>query len=277
MVNTPFVAQHITATEEDLAGNNGIGRYIFLPGSEGRAAEIASLFENKTMRSHHRSHNLYLGQLSCEGKPFDVAVVSSGMGCPSMEIILHELYHLGGKRFLRVGTSGTLQKTVKIGDFVNVQAAVRDEDTTARYLPISVPAIASLEFVSSILIAAEKIGLAKKLHTGVVHCKSALYAREFGAGPLHVENEAYIHTLEKGGVLASEMETSTLFIQSQYYNQEVSQRSPDARVITGAVLGVVAARDVFYADKTLIQETQQNTIKLAIEAVKTLAQQELFT
>src|SRR5476651_2489588 len=135
MFKRPFKPEHINATAEDFAGNHGIGRYILLPGSDGRAKEIAQHFDNLVTKSHHRAHNVYLGTLSCDGKIIDVATVSTGMGCPSMEIILHELFHLGAKRFLRVGTAGSLQPWIKIGSIVNALASVRDENTSTRYLP----------------------------------------------------------------------------------------------------------------------------------------------
>lgn len=50
---------HINATTEDLAGNHGIGRYILLPGSDGRAKEISQHFNNLTIKSHPRGHNLF--------------------------------------------------------------------------------------------------------------------------------------------------------------------------------------------------------------------------
>ena len=37
---------HINATEADFKGNQGIGRYILLPGSDGRAKEIATHFDD---------------------------------------------------------------------------------------------------------------------------------------------------------------------------------------------------------------------------------------
>ena len=272
----PFTPHHLNATPDDLSGNHGIGRYLLLPGSDGRAREIADQFENITVKSHPRAHNLYLGTISCGRKKIDVAAVASGMGCPSMEIILHELFHLGAKRFLRIGTAGSLQSTVKIGHLVNVQASVRDENTTTCYAPLEVPAIASLEYASAILLAAEKLGLSDQLHTGMAHCKSSLYAREFGAGPRSKENDDYIDLLADYGVLATEMETAALFIQSQYYNHLLStdNKAPH-RVLSGAILAIIATPEKFELSPDVVAATTQDSIQLALEAVKTLAIQEL--
>ena len=268
---------HINATVDDLTGNHGIGRYILLPGSDGRAKEISRHFDNLVIKPHPRGHQLYLGSISSDEITIDVAAISSGMGCPSMEIILHELFHLGGKRFLRVGTAGSLQpKMVKIGDMVNVQAAVRDEHTTTDYMPITVPAIASLEFNSAILHSAHKLGLTDHVHTGIVHCKSSLYARELGAGPRAARNKLYINLLTHCGVLASEMETSALFIQSQLYNYQLMQEGigPQHHVLSGAILGINSITPDQFSTTDEDNATTNHLIKLAFTTIKTLARNE---
>jgi len=275
MTKNIFKPEHINATEKDLAGNHGIGRYIFLPGSDGRAKEIAGHFDNMTVIEHPRAHNVYLGTMTHQGKKIDVASVSSGMGCPSMEIILHELFHLGAKRFLRIGTAASLQPEVRVGDIVNVQASVRDENTTTHYAPLEVPAVASLEFTSAILLAAEKLNLSAELHTGLAHCKSSLYAREFLAGPKAEEHKAYLDFLCRYGVLASEMETAALFVQSQFYNHQLSRQgqAPSTRVLAGAILAIAGTLEGF--DHTpKASDAIHHSITLAIETVKTLAAQE---
>lgn len=273
-----FKPYHINATESDLAGNDGIGRYLLLPGSDGRAQEISKHFDNIDVKKHPRGHHLYTGTLSCEGKEIDVATIATGMGCASMEIILHELFHLGAKRFLRIGTAGSLQPFVHLDDVVNVQASVRDENTSTHYAPIEVPAVASLEFASSVLLAAEKLGLSHQMHTGIVHCKSALYARELGEGPRGAENLAYMDTIIKNGVLASEMETSALFIQSQIYNYQLIQQgnSPQHRVLAGAILAIITTLESGFETMTKGHGLAKDKINLALESIKMLAMQELM-
>jgi uridine phosphorylase len=274
-----FQPEHINASAEDLAGNNGIGRYIFLPGSSGRAEQIANHFGKLTIKPHSRGHNLYLGTLDCNGTSIDVATTHTGMGCPSAEIILHELFQLGGKRFLRVGTAGSLQPTISAGELINAQATVRDEGTTINYAPLEFPAIASLEFTSSIMLAAKKINLSAHLHTGIVHCKNSFYGRQHGAGPRSAENLSYIDLLSRCGVLATEMETATLFIQSQLYNHQLRSlgEAPQHRVLAGAVLAVLrsAPQDsIDEPEKALVAIEQ--SIQIALETVKILATQELL-
>lgn len=279
MKNSYFKPHHIDATHEDLAGNNGVGRYIFLPGSEGRAQEIAEHFEQRTVKSHHRGHNLYLGTLRVDNRAIDVASIASGMGCPSTEIILHELFLLGAKRFLRVGTAGSLQPRIVMGDFIDVHAAVRDEDTTASYMPIGIPAVASPCFVEAIQRAASALNMASSLHVGTVHCKSSFYGREFGAGPLAAQNNAYIDLLRQCGILATEMETATLFMQTQWYDHELSQLGRDAahRVYAGALLGIIGIPPHQLAGSDEAKAITDKLITLAIASMKLIAIQDATT
>jgi len=274
-----FVPIHLNANANDLAGNDGIGRYILLPGSTGRAKEISQYFDHLRIKTHPRGHDLYLGTLQNKGQSIDVGTIASGMGCPSMEIILHELFHLGAKRFLRVGTAGSLQPDLlKPGDLVNVQAAVRDEKTTEDYAPPNVPAIASFDLISAISQAVKKMKLTNQCLLGTVHCKSSLYAREFGCGPNSEANQAYINWLRRYGILASEMEVAALFIQSQFYHYQLMQQGqgPAFRVLCGAILGIMSTigdqQFVFLPEEERVMK--KNMIELAIESVKLLAASE---
>lgn len=276
MNNEHFKPLHLNATPADLAGNQGIGRYILLPGSDGRAQKISQYFDNVSVKHHPRGHHLYLGTLSHQGKNIDVATVASGMGCPSMEIILHELFMLGGKRFLRVGTAGSLQPNIPIGSLINVQASVRDEQTTADYIPAGVPAIASIEKISAINLAAKQLQLTQQLYTGTAHCKSSFYAREFGAGPRAQENQAYMNLLSDYGVVATEMETATLFIQSQLYNHQLMQqgKGPQYRVLCGAILSIIAMPPHQFANDEQQTVTIRHSIELCLETIKVLSAME---
>ncbi len=272
MKNSAFQSLHINASEDDIAGNEGIGRYIFFPGSDGRAKKIATHFSNLIVKSHSRGHHLYLGTLNHKGLTIDVAAISSGMGCASMEIILHELFQLGGKRFLRIGTAGSLQEQVEIGDIVNATASVRDEQTTSDYMPKEIPALASLDVVFAILQAVKVRRLEDRVHTGLVHCKSSLYAREFSAGPRVVENEQYLRMLTKCGVLASEMETAALFTQTQLYHYQLSQqgKGPQYQVLAGAILGI-ASRSISMATFKQMDNLEDLITSLGLETTVTLA------
>ena len=122
------------------------------------------------------------------------------------------------------------------------------------------------------------MGLANKWHTGIVHCKSSLYAREFGVGPREEENKKYLNLLSQTGVLATEMETATLFVQSQVYNHQLLQKgdAPYYSVLAGAVLAITSTPDHHFDHSEKSELALQQTIQRALETIKTLAAQELI-
>lgn len=274
-----FKAHHMNAAPEDFEGNQGVGRYVLIPGSDGRAKRIAEQFVNRSEKTHSRGHNLYMGQLECAKGLIDVATISSGMGCPSIDLIATELIHLGAKRLLRVGTAGSMQPTrVPIGDCVIANAAVRDDGTTTAYFPIEVPALASFEMINSATRAAEKLGMKDKVHVGPVHTKSSLYAREINYGPLAAENKRYKEILKSIGIYASEMEAAQLFVLGSYYDQELAKdnhKDPRYRVYTGAILAIIGDDVMAIMDKKGVEKVTATAIELSLETIRELAMEEL--
>ena len=274
-----FKPEHMNASLEDFEGNNGIGRYVFMPGSDGRAKQIAENFNDVSVKEHSRRHNIYKGTLIHNDKKIDVAAVSSGMGTPSLDVIMNELYRLGAKRFLRVGTAGLLQPDyMKAGDFVIGTGAVKDDGATQTYVPLEIPALASLDFILAAEDAGKALNISSGIHTGMIHSKSSLYAREFKKGPLAKENEEYMKILTDAGVLASEMEASMLFTLATIFNHEMQLKHksslPSFQIKAGAICLIIGEGDDFGSDEDL----KKNTIKVidfSLQTVKELAGKEL--
>jgi uridine phosphorylase len=264
MIQNNFKPEHINATAKELEGNNGLGRYVFFPGSFGRAKLIAeSCFLDLRANVHHRGHTLYMGRLNnIEGQNIDVAAVASGMGTPSVEIILNELINLGTKRFLRVGTSGLLQpQFMKPGDFVIATGAVRDENATRNYIPSEYPAIASMDMIIAAQKASEKQGFKSKTYSGLIHSKDTLFAREFLEGPNSQANRKYMGLLRRSGVLASDMEASMLFVLSSLFEHKFNQRkfphNECNKIKSGAVCVVLGEGTDFGSEQSLERMTTE--------------------
>ncbi len=267
--------QHISANSSALQGNDGHGRYVFLPGSRGRAKKISERFSDLSVLTNSRGHDIYLGKLEGDNAAIDVAAVSSGMGVGSLEIIVSELIMLGAKRFIRVGTSGSLQPDViKVPSTVIATAAVRDEDVSRLYSPIEVPAVSSPEFIVCLQQAALKLGYGESVYLGPVHSKAALYARELQSGPLAHQHREYMELLSQLGILVTEMETSALFILGQYYNKKIRPLSrlfgecDSDSVLMGSILAVVGDELPFSRDQQAIDQAIDQAIAIAIEGVK---------
>jgi uridine phosphorylase len=255
---------HMNITSQDLQGNGRLGRYILLPGSDGRAEAMAQRLQNVQVRSHSRRHNFYMGSW----QNIEIGVMSSGMGCPSMDIIATELLHQGARRIIRVGTAGSLQpQRLRIGSLVVPTAAVRDEGTSRHYLDRSIPVQASLEFLDAVRRAAVEQKMNDKLFLGITHTKDSLYAREFGEGPMQGENTRYMQHLQAAGVLASEMECAQLFTLMQVWNQKILQTEPDRpSVRSGAILAIIGD-DQPFADGDAVKLTIERAIDLGFATI----------
>lgn len=265
-----FIPHHFDACRADFEGNGDIGRYVFIPGSNSRAEEIAGKhFKNLQVKNSSRGHNLYLGDLEYHGKIIKVAAISTGMGAPSVDVIVSELILLGAKRFLRVGTAGGMQPHIKVGDVVFGTAGVRDEATSVNYVPLAFPSIASIDMLVEAQLL--KYEFDYTVHLGMVHTKDSLYVREFSRGPSSEESIKFMQKLKAYGVIASEMECSHLYVLSQVYSQEFRYE-----IKSGCVLGIIGNEEVQFVDKDTATATVNRTINFSISLIKKLAFKELY-
>jgi uridine phosphorylase len=129
-----------------------------------------------------------------------VTVSAFGMGAPVAAIVLDELHQLGVRTFLRLGTVMCLAP-VRLGDLVIADAAVRDEATSAAYVPSGYPAAADHELVAALRAAAAAADAPWR--AGLVDSADAFYPSMLNAPARH-------ETLQRLGVLALDMETSAV-------------------------------------------------------------------
>lgn len=184
-----------------------VGKYVLLPGDPGRCEPISRLFDNPRHVATNREYVTYTGTL--DGVP--VSVTSTGIGCPSAAIALEELVKCGADTFIRVGTSGHIQKDIQSGELAIINAAIRDEGTSRHYMPIEFPAIADIDVVLALQAAARKTGA--KSRTGITQSKDSFYGQHeperMGVAKDLLERW---RAWEIGGALCSEMEASALFV-----------------------------------------------------------------
>ena len=108
---------HISAQPQDIAET------VLLPGDPLRGQGIADKFlDDVVCYSEVRGMMGYTGTF--KGKK--VSVQGTGMGMPTTAIYAHELIALGAKRLIRVGTCGSYQARLNIGDVIIAMTASTD-------------------------------------------------------------------------------------------------------------------------------------------------------
>ena len=185
---------HLRAEEGDYAP------LVLLPGDPNRATRIASQFDGGLEASRkvneHRALYGYTG--TYKGRP--VSVQTSGIGTPSLSIVLEELLRLGATRLVRVGTCGGIGRGIHTGDLVVASAAVPVDGATRTYLHGDPYApVADFELTRALVDVARARGVAP--YVGLVASVDVFYNPD----------DDYVTKWRGRGVLAFEMEASALF------------------------------------------------------------------
>ncbi len=260
---------HIQLGAEHLSGNEGLGRTVFLPGSAGRARQIAAHFSELQVLDNPRGLTAHLGLLELGGERLEVLSISSGMGPGSAEIVMHELLAAGARRVVRVGSAGAMDPNLRPGSVCILSGAVRDEMTSQHVAPLSVPALSHPIAVQAMVSGARAAGLGQHTFVGMGHTKASLFAREFGRGPLGEDNLAFGHTLAASGVIASEMEASVLFVLANAAcagkASPVAAGNAAVPVQAACVLGIYAGTDSHMElDPVLCKLADERAIQVAL-------------
>lgn len=181
--------------------------YAIITGDPGRVESIARLLEVPEFVVSNREYTTWAGTLNGQR----VLVTSHGIGGPSTAICVEELYRCGVRTVIRIGTCGGMALPVCGGDVVVATAAIRAEGTSREYLPIEFPAVADFDVAAALKAAGEALGC--RVHTGVVQCKDSFYGQHSPeSAPVSSELLAKWEAWLRGGCLASEMESATLYI-----------------------------------------------------------------
>ncbi|CAA9583282.1 MAG: Uridine phosphorylase [uncultured Truepera sp.] len=206
---------HIGFGKEDLGHHPPT--VALLSGDPERAEMIAhSYLQNARPLSTHRGLHSYLGQ-TAGGTPLLAA--TSGMGAPSLSIIVNELVQVGVRTIIRVGTSGSLQPHVEVGSVVVSSGALCRQGAALDIAPLEYPAVADPFLTVQLAEAARALGVA--YHVGITASVDTFYegqGRTGGANPHLLRTlRGVVEEYRQLGVLNFEMESGTLFKMGGVY------------------------------------------------------------
>jgi purine-nucleoside phosphorylase len=179
---------HVEGTESDIA------KVVLLPGDPQRAEYIAKKFlTNATLYTQYRCMYGYTG--TYKGKP--VSVQATGMGSPSLGIVVDELNMLKAKCLIRVGTCGAITDKVNLGDIIVTTAAHSSHDIFAqRFQQACFSATSDFLLATRMFEKAQARG--KSVRAGTILTSETFYEESFDLykkfadyGTLAVEMEAY--------------------------------------------------------------------------------------
>ena len=235
-----------------------------LSGDPERARLIAQTYlQDMRLLSGNRGLNSYVGSL-----PNDRPILSatSGMGAPSLSIVVNELVQVGIRQIIRIGTCGSIQPYVPVGSIVISSAALCRQGAANDIAPIEYPAAADPFLTVALVKAARELEV--EHYMGITASVDTFYEgqeRTDSANPyllrsLHGITEEY----RRLNVLNYEMECGTLFKMAGVYN-----------FAAACVCGVVAQRTV--GENVILEQKDvavKNAIAVAVRAAESLGELE---
>lgn len=227
---------------------------VLIPGDPQRVTKIASLWDSAKEVSYYREYHTMKGKVGST----QIASTSSGIGAPGLSIAVEELVNIGVKNFIRVGSCGSLQKNIQLGDVIITTGAVRLDGASKDFVIPEYPAVANHDIVSALIKAAQKLKV--KYHLGITASTDTFYVGQGRPSrgnylPSHKTN--LFKDLQAANVLNFEMEASCLLTMASILG-----------VRAGAICVVVADR---VRNKFEMSEAfEKRVARVAIEAIKIL-------
>jgi uridine phosphorylase len=178
-----------------------------------------------------------------------VTIGNGGRYAPDTAITTEILCGAGAQSLIRVGSCGSLQENVKIGDLVIVTGALRGEGTSRYYVAENFSTTAHADIVNALKAAAES--LKARYHLGRIFTTDALFQ----------ETPELIQQLNEQNISSIDMVTSTFLTIAQVRGK-----------IAGAVLAVsdeCLCGKFGFRDPAFL-EGEQKTIEVARKALQYL-------
>jgi uridine phosphorylase len=236
-------------------------RYALICGDPDRTRRIASGFpglETCRILSEKRGLVSFLASLSSGRR---IVLATSGMGAPSMSIVANELFDVGIRVMIRVGTTGSIQDDIRSGGIVISRASLTMQGAADDIAPREYPAAANLFLTAALVDAAGELGI--EWHLGVTASVDTFYEgqeRVVTSGNKHLLRRLRGVTDEYRnlGIINYEMETGTFFKMAGVYG-----------FAAGSVCAVISDRvSGEEIDLAVKERAESDAVRTALRAVE---------
>lgn len=175
-----------------------------------------------------------------------ISVMGHGMGGPSIGIYTYELYNFYGvQTIIRVGSAGSIQEALHVGDLVVATGACTNSNYAAQYeLPGTFAPIADFELARKAVEACERMGYRHMV--GNVLSSDTFYTE-------NSHNDRW----QRMGVLAVEMEIAMLYMNAARAGRKA--------------LGICTVSDHILTGEATTAEERQTTFTKMMDVVFAIA------
>ena len=171
-------------------------------------------------------------------KERDISIINYGVGSPSAGIVMHCLSYLDNlKLVLMLGMCGGIDDSLEIGDLILPTASIRDEGTSAHYLPKDVPALPTFG-INRIAEQVIKDQTGTRPKSGIMHTTD-YRMWEF--------DQEFIDYILKHRIVAIDMEIATIFSVAYALNVPTGALMlvSDMPLRKGGIKSKDSAQDIF--------------------------------
>ncbi|MBM4298106.1 MAG: hypothetical protein FJ143_10235 [Deltaproteobacteria bacterium] len=224
---------------------DSLGPVALIPGPKERSELLLKLLDSPQKSFTFLDYEMHTGML--DGTR--VSVGNGGRYAPDTAITTEILCGAGAQSLIRVGSCGSLQEHVKIGDLVIVTGALRGDGTSRYYVAENFSTVAHGDIVGALKQAAEDLQV--RYHLGWIFTTDALFQ----------ETPELIQQLNEQRVSSIDMVTSTFLTIAQVRGKKA-----------GAVLAVSdeCLHGKFGFRDPAFFAAEQKTIEVARQALKYL-------
>ncbi len=220
---------------------------VIVCGDPGRVDKISKYIDDVDEIAYNREYKLINGIYNNQ----KISVVSHGVGAAGAAVCFEEIIKGGAKEIIRVGTAGSLDLSIKDGDMVIAEAAIREDGLTEQLIKKEYPAVADMSLTGNLIISANKF-TDNQVKSGIILTVGAFYPE---LEPL--PNNYY----SQAGAIAVEMEASVLFLIASLHG-----------VAAGGIFAIDGIAIDFDANsynphREKVDEAIENSIKIALEAI----------
>ena len=222
-----------------------VGKYAIVPGPKDRLEVLLKKFENSVKNFTFMEYSMFTGTVD----GIRVTAINGGRFSTDTSITTEVMCNAEIQNIIRVGTCGSLDENIRVGDLFVVDEIIRGDGVTPYYVDKDFKTVADKKIADTLYEVGKSMGLT--IHRGKAWTTDALLR----------ETREIVEAKRKEGARAVDMVSSTLLTIAQTYN-----------IKAGSILAVsdnVVTGEMGFMNP-LYYTAESNILKIALETVKKL-------
>ncbi len=249
-----YMTREVHLSGKDLMGMvqlrpQDIGSYAIVPGPKERLDSVVKKMENPVKNFSFMEYNMFTGPINGTR----ITAINGGRFAADTAITTEILCSAQVKTLIRIGSCGSLQSGIKIGDFIVATGCVRGDGVSPYYVDDKFTTLPDAELTKKITTIAKNLAqtAGMTVHEGKVWSTDAI---------LKESKEVVNKVIDQGAIGVDMVSAPFLTIAQTYKIPAVSILAVSDNLITGQ-MGFINP-DYYMAEGLLIQ--------IALELIKEL-------